>query len=133
MTSHQRMGVDARAFLQVTRRNVHPTRRFTVPSAETHRLCRSTGLSNVPSFGSPARHSTTLKQCRLVGHRLVVDEALSFAGSERCPTGAFLISWRYQSKHLQAMLLEVRRHNLSRAGAYLKCTRVLDLENSALY
>ena len=67
-------------------------------------------------------------------YRLVVDETLSFAGSKRYPSRAFLDAWRYQSIPLQAMLLEDRgRHNRARAGTYLKCTRVLDFENSALY
>ena len=42
-------------------------------------------------------------------YRIVVDDTLNLAGSERCPSLAFLNCWQYQSIPLQYMPHEVRR------------------------
>ena len=75
------MEADAHALLQVTGRSVRPTRRITVPSAE------ATGLSLNKTFNSAVYWVTDLSLDKTptvpaIGHCLVVNEALSFAGSE---------------------------------------------------
>ena len=75
---------------------------------------KPTGLSLDKTFNSAAYWVTGLSldntpTVPAIGHWLVVEEALSVACRECCTTRAFLIYWRYQSKPLQAMPLEVRR------------------------
>ena len=134
MTSHQRVEADAHAFLQVTGRSVRPTRELRFP-----RL-RPTGLSLDKTFNGAVYWATGLSLDKTHSgpftevYRLVDDETPSFARSERCPTRAFL-TLGATNLYLYKLCLSRfgGRHNLAHAGTFLKCTRVLDLENSALY
>ena len=67
-------------------------------------------------------------------YRLIDGETTSFASRERYPTRVFL-TLGATSRYLSKLCIPKfdGRHNLDDAGTYLKCTRVLDLENSALY
>ena len=103
VVSHQRVDADD---LRLLGRSVRPTRRITAPSAQARRLITSTILKTVPSAEA---HRRVVNAPLTEVYRLLVNKALFFTSSEYYPTRAFLFSWRYQSKHLQAMPLEVRR------------------------
>ena len=65
---------------------------------------------------------------------LVDDETPSFASSEAAQLGPSY-TLGVTSRYLYKLCLSRfdGRHNLAHAGTYLKCTRVLDLEKTALY
>ena len=105
-------------------RSVCPTRRFTVPSAEAHRLVTQASL-----------WKTRLKTVFL----------LRFTGSSTTRLHLSLVASAAQpgpsltlgatSRYLYKLCISRfdGRHSLGHAGTYFKCTRVLDFENSALY
>ena len=101
---------------------------------------RPTGLSSsrlkvVPSIGSPACHLTRLTTVPLLGLTCSSTTRLFFllVVSAVQPRSSLTLgaTRRYLYKLCRSRF--DGRHNLAHAGTYLKCTRVLNLENSAQY